>query len=137
MTIPGDPRHFEGGMSKDAIAKFSPNKKKILLLVRKGNVDRNTNDYSLLLWRTEDLFKDAKPEVVLSLSSSSNRPAIEQVTWLADNETIYFLGESPGEIRQLYSFKTSTRELKRLTDQPTSLLNFSVTPSGDKFAFSA
>jgi hypothetical protein len=49
------------------------------------------------------------------MASSSNRPAIQNVVWLDDNDTILFLGENPGETTQLYSVKCSSKELKKLT----------------------
>jgi dipeptidyl aminopeptidase/acylaminoacyl peptidase len=118
-----------------APAHFSPDGKKMVVVVKKGNLERNTVDYSLLLWKTDDVFRPTAPVVLLKMSSSSNRGAIEDVTWLSDNETVAFLGEHPGELHQVYLFNTETRALKRATNHPTSLLFYSITAKGDQIAY--
>lgn len=52
---------------------------------------------SLILFQTAEVFQSPDPRAVVSLASSSNRPAIDNVVWLDDNDTILFLGERPGE----------------------------------------
>jgi dipeptidyl aminopeptidase/acylaminoacyl peptidase len=71
------------------------------------------------------------------MESSSNRPAIEDVTWLADNNTLAFLGEHPSGLHQLYIFNVRTKRLRKLTQHPTDLIWYSMTPDGRKFAFTA
>jgi len=131
MTHLADPNYTAGGSSRGLVAHFSPDGKQFVVVLRKGNLEQNTNEYSLLLFRTADAFQSPKPEVLLTLSSSSNREAISRPTWLDDNETILFLGENPSELRQLYSFKCSRRKLERLTNYPTSILSYAANPKGD------
>ncbi len=86
------------------IAQFSPDGKKFVVVLRKGNLKHNTNDYALLLWNAGTLFTPATaPEVIVRMSSSSNREGIADVRW-SGNEALTFLGENPGEPRQIYSF---------------------------------
>lgn len=117
--------------------KFSPDGKQFVTLLRKGNLERNTNGYSLLLFQTAEVFRSPVPRVLVSFASSSNRPAIKAPTWLDDNDTILFLGENPGEQTQLYSAKCSSGKLERLTDHPTSLTYFASTAKGDRIAYVA
>ncbi len=137
ITRLGDPDYYAGGPSRNRVAWFSPDASKFVVILRKGNLARNTNDYSLLLWRTKSVFRQAAPEVLLTMSSSSNRGAIEDITWLQDNETIAFLGSRPREREQLYTFNLRTRHLTRITNHPTDLLTYSITPVGDKVAYFA
>jgi Tol biopolymer transport system component len=133
MTEPGNI-----GLGDDApFAQFSPDGKKFVVILRNGNLEKNTNEYSLLLWRTDELPSAPAPERLLTMSSSSNRRGIQQLTWLPDNETIVFLGERPGELHQLYSFTISTHRLTKLTNHRTSLLSYSITGDGKKIAFTA
>ncbi len=118
-------------------ARFSPDGKEFIVALKKGNLLRNTVDYSLLLWKTADAFHPSVHEALQTMSSSSNRPGIEDITWLSDNETIVFLGERPGELHQLFSFNITTRKLSKLTDHPTNILAYSVTPNGDRIAYLA
>jgi dipeptidyl aminopeptidase/acylaminoacyl peptidase len=118
-------------------AHFSPDGSRLVVILEKGNLEHNTVDYSLLLWRTRDTFDSPAPEVIVTLSSSSNRAAIENITWLSDNETVAFLGEHPGESHQLYTVNTKTHALKLLTSHATNILAYSLTPKGDYIAYTA
>lgn len=137
MTRLGDPSYTAGNRSNGLVARFSPDKARFVVVLRKGNLEANTNEYSLVLFQTSQLSHSPRPQVLVSLASSSNRPAIQNVVWLDDNDTILFLGERPGEQTALYSLKCSSNELKKLTNHATSLTSFVTTPSGDKVVFSA
>ncbi len=119
------------------VAFYSPDRKKFVMVLKKGNLEQNTNDYSLLLWKTDDIFRTSSPEVLLVMSSSSNRAAIENLSWLPDNESIAFLGEHRGELRQVYTFNTRLHKLVRITDHPTNITWFSMTRNAEVLAYSA
>ncbi len=123
--------------SSDDVPLFSPDGKKVVILVRQGNLEKNTNDYSILLWNTSDLVHSRTPEKLAILSSSSNRPAIEHITWLPNSQALLFLGEHPGELHQLYRFSIRSHRLKRLTDHATNLVGYSSTPNGEQIAYTA
>jgi len=137
MTRLGDPLYTAGASSKGLVAQFSPDGKQFTVVLKKGNLEQNTVEYSLLLFKTAQAFQSPRPEILLTLASSSNRPAISAVNWLDDNQTIAFLGEHPGELQQLYTIRCSTKELKKLTNQPTNLVSYSTTARGDPVAFVA
>ena len=131
MTRLGDPQITNGGSAKGHVANFSPDGKHFIILLRKGNLETNTNDYSLILFETDEAFRSPPPQVLVSMSSSSNRPAIQNVVWMDDNDTILFLGEHPGETTQLYLYKCSSRQLQKLTDHATNLASFAVGKQGE------
>ena len=137
MTRFGDPQYTDGSPSKDLVAKFSPNGERFVVILRKGNLETNTNEYSLILFATDDIFRSPSPRVLLSMSSSSNRPAIQNVAWMDDNDTILFLGENPGETTQLYSLQCSSKELKKLTNHATNLSSFVTAAKGGEIVFAA
>jgi len=137
MTRLGDPLYNDGAPSKNLVAKFSSDGKRFVVVLRKGNLDANTNEYSLILFETEKVFRSPTPRVLLSMASSSNRPAIHDVVWLNDNDTLLFLGEHPGETTELYSIKCSSKELRKLTNHATNLSAFVTTPNGTKIVFAA
>ncbi len=91
MTRLGDPSYTDGAPSNGIVAKFSPDGKHFVVVLKKGNLEVNTNEYSLVLFQTAEVFQSPKPRVLVSLASSSNRPAIDNVLWLDDNDTILFL----------------------------------------------
>jgi dipeptidyl aminopeptidase/acylaminoacyl peptidase len=123
MTKLGDHQYFSGGSSEGRVAQFSPDGKQFVVVLRKGNLEQNTNEFSLLLWRTDEVFQSPKPKTILTLSSSSNREAIADITWL-DNQTLAFLGEHPGEVRQVYTLNTRTRHLTRITNHVANVLGY-------------
>src|SRR5260370_24082392 len=135
MTRLGDPDYYAGASSRGKVARFSSDGSKFVVVLRRGNLDNNTNEYSLLLWHTARL--PAPPEILLNISSSSNRPAIEDITWLEDGETIVFLATPSGEKHQVYTFSIKTHRLKQITRHPTDILTYSMTPKGDRVAYFA
>jgi len=44
------------------IAHYSPDGKKFVIILRKANLEQNTNDFSMLLWRTNEVFNSPAPE---------------------------------------------------------------------------
>ena len=137
MTRWADRDYFLGGNPDGRVGLFSPNGKQFLVVVKKGNIDRNTNDFLLLLFRTSGVFESPAPQVLLTMSSSSNRDAISDVKWLDDSKTVTFLGENPGEIPEVYSFNVQTKTLKKLTHHPTPILAYEITGAGQKIVYEA
>jgi dipeptidyl aminopeptidase/acylaminoacyl peptidase len=132
----GDPAYF-GGSSKFNVANFSPDGKRFIVIVTKGNLEQNTNQYALLLFRTSLLFNSPKPEVLLKMSSSSNREGIKDLKWLSDNETVVFIGENLRDSPQVYALNIRTKRLERLTSHPTPIVAFDTTEKGDELIFQA
>jgi len=131
MVRAADSLHFK------EIAHFSPDGTKILVILRKGNLQQNTNDFSVVLWKTKDLFSSGKPEALLRMSSASNEDAIEDITWLQDSETFAFFGESRRKPRQVFTFNVRTHVLRRITNHPTKICSYSISAAGDTVAYIA
>jgi hypothetical protein len=127
MTEFGDQGYMNGLSARNKVALFSPDGGRFVIVVKKGNLARSTNDYSLLLFRTAQALQSPPPQLLASFSSSSNRPAIQQMTWL-DNHTIAFLGENPGGMQQLYTVDCNTSEVTKLTNHSTGLASYAISP---------
>ncbi len=120
------------------IPQFSPDGKHFVVVVRRANVEENTNDASVLLYHTADVFDSPKPDVLVKMSSpSSDRYAIRQIRWLADSETLVFLGENSGECSQIYELDIRTRYLRKQTSHPTAITNYDITLDGSAIAYLA
>src|SRR5580704_11895292 len=132
-----DHEYFQGDSSEGRVAHFSKNGKRFIVVLKKGNPEQNTNEFSLLLFRTSDAFESPKPELLLTMSSSSNRDAIGNLTWLEDNRTVVFVGENPGELPQIYALDVETKQLAKLTSHDTPVVSFSVSGNGEKLLFAA
>lgn len=127
---------FVGGDSGGNVANFSLDGKRFLVVLRKGNLEKNTNEFSLYVFNTSDALHHPKPEPLLTMASSSNRDAIRQIKWLG-NETIAFLGENPGEAAQVYRLNLNTRRLEKLTNHSTAITSFDITPDRQEIIFAA
>src|SRR6266849_3342165 len=137
MTRLADPDYLRSGSSKGHVAQFSPDGQKFVVILRKGNFEKNVNEFSLLLFQTADVFHSPKPDRLLTMSSSSNRDAIHALKWLGDNETIAFLGENPGQASQVYTFDLKRRKLEKLTNSATAITSYDITTDGRQVIFLA
>ena len=127
--------HTGGGLAKD-FASFSPDRKHFVVVTKKGNLEKNTTEYSMLLYKVDEVFDNPHPRTLVSFASSSNREGINEVSW-HDSDTILFLGEGPGGMSQLYSVNCESGEVKRLTSHPTNLLAYSVAERNGRIAYVA
>jgi dipeptidyl aminopeptidase/acylaminoacyl peptidase len=136
MTQFGDPEYLDGLSARYKPALFSPDGNHFVVVTRKGSIKKNTNDYSLLLFQANRALRSVPAQVLVSLSSSSNRPAIHEIKWV-DDSTVAFLGENPGELQQVYKIDCKTRQLARLTNHPTGVISYAIAPKRDKVFFLA
>jgi dipeptidyl aminopeptidase/acylaminoacyl peptidase len=134
MTLPGELR-FQGELiGKDDIGIFSPDKKLFLILLERGNLEHNTNDYWIECFQTRYAMSGGSVTKLVQFSSSSNRPAISQVRWLNDG-TISFLAENPKQVSQLYTLEVKTKRLTQLTHSRESLTTYAIAPGLRHIAF--
>jgi hypothetical protein len=119
------------------VAYFSPDSKKFVIVLRRGDLEAGANIFSMLLFRTQDVFKSMKPDLLVKMSSTSSRFGIKDMKWLADNETIVFLGENPDEASQVYTLDVRTRLLTRRTNHSTAVVKYDITPDGHMILFAA
>ncbi len=132
----GDPIYLRGGPSKGRVASFSPDGRRFIVPTVKGNLENNTNEYSLLLFETVRIFEGPKPVTLLTLASSSNRDAIGTIRWI-DDRSLAFIGENRGEFPQVYRFDLEAKSLERLTQHPTPVVAFDITPDGRTILYAA
>jgi dipeptidyl aminopeptidase/acylaminoacyl peptidase len=114
------------------IALFSPDYRRFVLVFKKGNLESNQVEYSLLLFRADEVFSAPKPKRLVTMSSSSNRPALHNVRWI-DNHTVAFLGENPGQTQQVYIINCDTHRIDQLTHHGTNVSAYQIAPNGDMF----
>ena len=124
-----------GGLSEN-FATFSPDGNRFVMVTKRGNLEQNTNEYSLLLYESGSVFGHPQPKRLVTFASSSNREGINDVSWL-DNDTVLFLGERPAETTQLYSVNCNSMRIRKLTKHRTNLLEYSVAHDGKHIAYVA
>src|SRR5208337_1815180 len=137
MTQWADRNYAAGGSSAGRVGVFSPDGSRFVVVLEKGNLTSNTNEFSILLFDAKPSLETAKPQLLVKMASSSNRDGIKNVKWLSDNETIVFLGENPGETPQIYRLNIKSRKLKKLTTHPTAIVAYDISRSGEQIVFEA
>ncbi len=130
MTRWSDWGYFLGGAPSGPVALLSPDKTKFIIVIKKGNLEQNTVEYSLLLFDADEVFDSPRPQRLLTMSSSSNRPGISELKWLDDNRTVAFLGENPNETPQIYTFDTETKRITERTHHATPVVSYDMTRDG-------
>ena len=136
MTQLADPDYLGGVIAKRNPALFSPDGKHFVIVTRKGNIEKDTNDYALLSFQTDTALLSPAGEVLVSFSSSSNRPGIQNIKWI-DNQTLAFLGENPGQLQQVYTVNCQTGRLTQLTSHSTSVTSYALNSSDGRLLFMA
>ncbi len=134
MTTIGSFTRSYGNADYNIVA---PDGSRLATVVQRGNLERNTVDFTLLVFRTADVWRGPKPDTVAAFSSSSNRPGIAFVRWLADSRTLAFLAERPGELPQVYTLDTRTRQLAQRTHATTEITVFDVAARGEPVVYAA
>ncbi len=137
MTRLADPQYFRGEPSNGRVAQFSPDGSRFVIVLRKGNLERNVNEFSIYLFRKSGIFSSPQPERLLTMASSSNSDAIKDLQWLGDNETLAFIGEEPGKTSQVYTLNIHTRALDQRTSHLTSIVAFAITRDGQTVIYVA
>lgn len=132
-----DRDYFLGADPGDRVGIFSPDGREFIVVVRKGNVRRNSNEFSLLLFHTREALQTPKPRILLTMSSRSNRDAISHLRWLQDGHTITFLGENLHGMPQVYALDIRTRLITALTRHPTPVLAYDVDATGRTLVYEA
>jgi len=137
MTKPGDASYMGNWTMSTNPVVFSPDNHRFAFLTQKADLKDNVITYSIWIFDTTTALTAPKPTRVATLTSSSNRPAISNLKWLPDNDTLVFLGEQPRENPQLYKVRCSTRNLEKLTDQLTTIVAFSISDDAGSFVYLA
>ena len=132
-----DRNYAAGSSARGRVGIFSPDENCFVVVLKKGNLNSNTNEFSILLFDTKASWEGARPQTLVTMSSSSNREGVKDVKWLDDNETIVFLGENPGETPQIYSLDIRSKQLKKLTNHSTVIVAYDISRSGDQLVFEA
>lgn len=139
MTRIGEPLYvgYTGVGPKQDFAAFSPDGSRFVFVISKGNLEKNVNEYWLLVFRTANTFNHPVPMRLITFSSASNNQGISNLRWLADNDTLLFLGSRGVGPTQLYSIRCSSRKLKRLTNHGASLKSYATSADGRTLVYAA
>jgi hypothetical protein len=125
-----DTFYSDGGSPRGRVARFSPNGVRFVVVVKQGNLIRNTNNYSVLLFNVTRTQVASTPRLLFTMSSNTNHPAIQGIKWLGDNQTIAFIGEHERALPQIYCFNTRTGRLSPITHEQRRIRSFDMSSDG-------
>lgn len=132
-----DAEYFTGGPGRNEVAHFSPDRERFVVVLQRGNLLRNVNEFTIYLFDFPAAHSTASPIPLVTMASSSNRDAITKVKWLSDNDTLTFIGENPGELPQVYSFNIKRRRLRKITHHHTPITDYDYCSRSHTIAFVA
>src|ERR1700730_222629 len=95
MTTIPETRYAADDVSKSRIALFAPDSVHFVIVFERVILETNEREFSLLMFRTDQVFSRPIPKRLVSMRSRSNRDGIRNVKWL-DNGNLVFLGEAQG-----------------------------------------
>lgn len=123
---------------------FSPDGSRFAVVVWRGDLERNMNLYSLLVFDVEDALARPRtnPAPVLTIpfpgdSLDQAATPIVQLSFLADNRTVTFLGTLEGEPRQVYAVDAMNGEVRALTRHPGAVHGYAVDEDGTVLFYAA
>lgn len=128
----GDPNALRFNSFPKDVAIPSPDGRYIAVLLRKGNIEKETNDAELFVYAVSKLFGDARPRKVAELSSATNEQPIAMVRWLPDSKSLVFAGTHGEEPSQVYRVDLRTQRVEKLTNGSTSLITYGIARAGDR-----
>ena len=119
MTRWADADYLLGADPESNIASFSPDGKRFVIVLRKADLAKNANVYSICLFTTGRAFDSEVPQVLVRMSTTSNAPAIRGVKWLKDSQSVGFIGiREPGP-SEVYTLSVGTRRLVQRVNSPS------------------
>jgi len=144
MTTLANTAYLSGAPACDSpgniarVASFSPDQRKFVVVLRRGDTGRDVNRYTMLLWNTAGLDSE-RPRQVLQWESSSDLPAIDpaSISWAHDGQSLTFLGERPSEHHKLFELNVTTGAVRALTEHPTNVMSYSRSANGAVTAYEA
>jgi dipeptidyl aminopeptidase/acylaminoacyl peptidase len=125
--------------------KFSPDRSRVVIVTRRGNVETGRNEFRLEAFSTPEVAKfvnnarQSPPARIplLQFESSSVWPAIDQLTWLPDGRKVAFIGRGVDQIGQIYLFDLQTRKITRITNSPYDVARFAISADAGTLIYSS
>jgi len=134
IAVIGDPKSLDWNEFTDAGFSISPDRRRVALIVRRGNPAQGTNDAEILIYEDSNFRDGSAPRVVARLASSTNHQPIAFMRWLSA-DTLAFAGSDGDALPQVYRVDLANRSTTRLTNLASQLLWFDISPRGDLVTF--
>jgi dipeptidyl aminopeptidase/acylaminoacyl peptidase len=119
----------EFGDSDADQAVVSPDRARVASVTQRGVLASNTREFQLLIVSNDKPGDSSVVNAYATFSTSTNRPAISQLTWLS-NDRLAFLAERPDETPQVYTFDVSTQDMVQRTHAVEPITVFDASAEG-------
>ena len=116
---------------------FSHDSTRFIVVIRRGDLERNTVISTALMYRVTEAFSSPRPDTLVTLTSSSNNPAIADVRWLPGDTSVIFLGERAGDRTRVYALDVQTRSVTTVAAHATSIERYFLAPDGNRLLYAA
>jgi dipeptidyl aminopeptidase/acylaminoacyl peptidase len=132
FAIVGDPQTLDwndqGWLAPPAV--FSPDRRHVAVVVRRGDPDAGSNEATLTVYRTSDLTLRSTVVASARFASTSNFQPIAYVKWLDDNQRLLFAATSGDERSQVYEFDVRDAAVRQVTHEREQIVWYAATPHG-------
>lgn len=128
--------YFEGVSIKGHVAQFSPDGKHFVLVLRRGVIADNANEYSIYLFHSSQALHSPRAKLLARMKSSSNDAAIQEVRWSGSGRYITFIGTTHRGT-QIFRVNVSTKRLEQLTHHSTPIINYATSKNEHHIVFLA
>jgi dipeptidyl aminopeptidase/acylaminoacyl peptidase len=129
MTRVAGDAHYDNSPPYPPLVYFSPGGGRFVVVLRRGNLSSNMNDYSMLLFEAAAVFGSPKPVILVKMSNASNEDAIRHIRW-SNDETLLFLGEQASDSAQIFRLNVRSRKINRLTNHRGGILDYRIADTG-------
>lgn len=123
-----------------SVVSLSPDGKRYLLMLVRGDLQRNGNWIEFVSGRTESLDAASQTQKVTRLFTRSyalNPLRYQPPVWLADSRRVAFLWSDDDSPYQVVTLDLETSQLSELTHHSTDITGFSLSARGDSLTFLA
>lgn len=121
-------------------ALVSPDKKRYLVVLQRGDVARNGSWVELLSGSLVSVEVAAKAKVICRLftkSTAQARDLIKNVRWLGDSRHVVFMWDDGQGLPRIVSVDVRNSRRQTLVRHPTSIVRYDVSPDGQTIVYIA
>ncbi len=134
--------------------QVSPDRKYFAIATRKGNLATGKNDYTLILYQSDEVLAFVnetdnskgksdfpKGRVLVRVSTSLNEAAFQQLAWVDDSQALAFIGwfdpQDGDTSGQVYKLDINSNHIQKLTNHPRSVTRFALNSTSQKILYAS
>jgi hypothetical protein len=116
---------------------LSPDRSRGLVLIRKADVDRNSNLFSVWCFRTADGLPCSSSAALVEARSRTSVPGIAAITWKENSQDFAYLCSGEDQPTQVCELDVETGVSRILTSSSTNIVAYDLALKGGSLAYLA